>query len=438
MVEEILYDLMYLFVFLFVGFLIREVIKPLQKLFIPASVIGGLVALVLGQQLLGWVTLPETFADMPGPMINIVLTCMILGTTISRTKLKTYASVTNMVSFTYFAQLVVGVTVGILLSKVWTSLPDHWGIMSVFSFWGGHGAASAAGALFEELGVEGNLGIGIILATLGLIVAILVGMVLVNWGIRKGYGQEAQKELNNSYFFGGTIPKEKQVSIADGVVSSNGINSMALQFALIMLSIYLGTQIFSGIAVVIPAASTIPSLLYGMVGAAIIWGFMSYTKLDKYADKKSINTLSGIALEICICAAVATLNLGLVSTLFVPILIYTATIIILMVIIFVVFGKRWIKNDWFETNLIIFGQGIGSTPTGFTLARSVDPDQKTTAWEAFGVGIGVFVVISSTLVAILPLIAMKSDMILIGLGLLVALINIFLGETLIRKKKQTI
>ena len=33
-------DLIVLFCFLIVGFILRELIKPLQKLFIPASVLG--------------------------------------------------------------------------------------------------------------------------------------------------------------------------------------------------------------------------------------------------------------------------------------------------------------------------------------------------------------------------------------------------------------
>lgn len=435
MFETVFNSLILLFVFLFIGFVIREVVKPLQKIFLPSSVIGGLVALVLGPQVLGFIQLPETFSSMPGPMINIVLTCMILGTTISLGKVKSYASVTNMVSFTYFAQLAVGTTLGLILAKVWTALPEHWGVMGVFSFWGGHGAGAAAGALFQDLGIEENLGIGIIFATLGLVLAILVGLVVVNWGIRKGYGQEVQEMSSNAYFFGGTIPKKKQESIADGVVSSTGINSLALQLALIMVSIFLGSKIFTGLEMIIPAASNVPSLLYGMVGAAIIWGIMNKVKLDNFVDKKSINTLSGIALEICIFSAVATINLELVTSLFVPILLYTLIIISLMIAIFVVFGKRWIKKDWFETNLIVFGQGIGSTPTGFTLARSVDPNQRTTAWEAFGVGIGVFVVISSTLVAIIPLIAIKSDLLVIGLALIVLIFNFILGEKLIKKRK---
>lgn len=52
------------------------------------------------------------------------------------------------------------------------------------AYWGGHGAATSSGTLFEELGIEGMLSVGLILATLGLIVAMVVGMVWVNIGVR--------------------------------------------------------------------------------------------------------------------------------------------------------------------------------------------------------------------------------------------------------------
>jgi len=40
-------------VFMLAGFFVREIVKPIQKLFLPASLIGGLLALILGQQMLG-------------------------------------------------------------------------------------------------------------------------------------------------------------------------------------------------------------------------------------------------------------------------------------------------------------------------------------------------------------------------------------------------
>lgn len=53
-------------------------------------------------------------------------------------------------------------------------------------YWGGHGAATSSGTLFEELGIEGMLSVGLILATLGLIVAMVVGI---------NYGQHETEEV---------------------------------------------------------------------------------------------------------------------------------------------------------------------------------------------------------------------------------------------------
>ncbi|MCQ5090515.1 hypothetical protein, partial [Ruthenibacterium lactatiformans] len=72
----------------------------------------------------------------------------------------------------------------------------------------------------------------------------------------------------------------------------------------------------------IPAAQNIPSLLYGIVGAIIVWFFLTRTHLDKYADKAAVDNIGGVALEICICSATATLNLSFFATYLAPILIH--------------------------------------------------------------------------------------------------------------------
>ncbi len=43
MFSTVISDLMVLMVFLLLGFVLREVIKPLQKAFIPAGIIGGIM-----------------------------------------------------------------------------------------------------------------------------------------------------------------------------------------------------------------------------------------------------------------------------------------------------------------------------------------------------------------------------------------------------------
>lgn len=428
-------ELMYLFLFLLAGVALRSIIKPLRSLYLPAGLIGGALALIMGPQVLGIIQLPENWKSMPSPMINIVLTTTLFGISISLTKMKSFVSAITSNLLSYFSQLAVGVTVGIGLQKIWTSLPEEWGVMTVFTYWGGHGAATSSGTLFEELGVEGMLSIGLILATLGLIVAMVTGMFWVNVGVRRGWAKALETAKNkDTVRRTDYVEKDKQKILGRATVASDSINGLAMQMALVFLSMWLGKIIFEGIAKLIPGASNIPSLLYGIVGAIIVYFVMCRTKLDKYADKNTIDNIGGVALEICICSATATLDLEFFASNLIPILIHMVIMIALMSFVCMFLMRRWFGEDWFPLALMFYGAGCGSTPSGLALARCVDPDVKTESWEAFGVAQGCFVPITSTLVAVLPVIAIRSLPTLIIMGAVIALAMIAINEFLIRKK----
>lgn len=79
-------DLIVLFAFLLIGFVIREIFKPLQRIYIPASIIGGVIALIVGPQVLGLVSIPESFSSMASVMITLVLTCSVIGVDMDKSK----------------------------------------------------------------------------------------------------------------------------------------------------------------------------------------------------------------------------------------------------------------------------------------------------------------------------------------------------------------
>ena len=54
-------DLAVLMVFLLVGVFLLRICKPLKNLFLPAGLIGGALALILGPQVLGWIEIPKTW-----------------------------------------------------------------------------------------------------------------------------------------------------------------------------------------------------------------------------------------------------------------------------------------------------------------------------------------------------------------------------------------
>lgn len=428
-----------LLLFVLLGVVLLRICKPLKSLYLPAGLIGGAIALILGPQVLGVIDIPATWSGMATPMINVVLTTTIFGTIINKSKLKKYAGAVDVIFLTYFAQMIVGTLVGFVLKLVWKDMPYAWGMMSIFTYWGGHGAAMTAGTMFEDMGNTGMLSLGIIMATLGLIVAMLAGMVWVNIGARRGWATYTKENTGTKEGSGILLPKEERTSLGSATVSSDVVNGLALQLAIVLFCIFIGKTLFTTLAKIPiePVAnvmSKIPALLYGIVGAIILWAVMRKTHTEEYADIPTIKNIGGVALEICVCSATATLDLELFASYLAPILIHMVCIIALMSFITMVLVRRWLKKEWFELGLMAFGQGHGSTPSGLALARCVDPDSKSYNWEAFGVALGVTTPFTSTFAAVLPAVAMQSQWIIVALGGVVSLVCILFGELVVRRQ----
>lgn len=431
-------DLIIFGVFLIIGFILREWIKPLQKLFLPASVIGGVVALVSGQQLLGWVNIPESFSSFSGVLINLVMTTLIFGITMNTKRLKSYMDYSAISLGIYGVQSALGIIIGSLLLIFWPMMPQGWGVMGVFSFYGGHGTAGATGAVFEELGVAGNLGIGMILATIGLMVAIVVGMIIINIGVRKGWTQYIDRPKSRpDWFYGGTLPKEQQKSIGTEKVTSISINGLAFQLALIFVAMFIGGMLFKGLTNFFPFFGNIPSLIYGMTGALIIWPIMVRLKLDRYVDKKTMNSIAGLALELIILTALATLNIKLAATFFVPIMIYSIILIAVTIFMSLYLCKKFCSSEWFEKAIMIFGAKTGNTSVGLALLRMVDPDLKSNVAEAHGVYSGVTFWINF-LPAIMPPLILAGIGIPLGISLIMGIGSLVLLWIFFGRKRKTV
>lgn len=419
-------DVLILAILLLLGYVAREVIKPLQKLYIPSSVIGGVLGLILGQQVLGIIEIPEMFKNISSVTINIILASMIFGISLNKKTVKSFLDFTTLNMIGYSSQLAIGTALAVLLGKIWTSLPRGWGSMGVFAFFGGHGVVAIAGESFRDAGVADNMGLGMILATFGLITAVTVGMVLVNWGIRKGHAHYLIGDNNVKPLTGGLLPKDQQDSIGIEKVPAVGINNFTLQFSLLMLALFIG---FKGVGLLgnaIPALGSIPNTTRSMIGAAIVWAVMVRTNKQEYVDKKTMSTISSFALEITVIAAISTLRLDLLTTYLAPIVIFTATNIVLMLFISIYIAPRITKVDWFEKMVMNFGQSTGDTSTGYALLRCVDPKLKSSAPESLGVASTLTMPITGMFPVMIPYLVLKSEISVIGIGILMTIICLVL------------
>lgn len=389
--ESILSDLTVFGVFLLIGFVLREVIKPFQRLFLPASLIGGLILLILGPQVFNLVTVPDSFGDFSGVVIGVIMTGLILGITVNFDRVKSFADYTFISLGLYGLQAGVGLALGmVIMGMWWPGLPEGWGVMSAFSFWGGHGTAGAAGAAFADQGVSENLGVGMILATIGLIGGVLIGLLIINIGVRKGWAKYlGDVKSRPSWFFGGTLPKDQQAAIGHEKVSSLSVSNLALQVSFIAVALVIGQAIIQGVGRFVPFFNELPAMIYGMLGAVIVVPLMTMTKTDRYLDRKTIGSVNGFLLEIIILTAVATIPLDLATQYLVPVLIMSTVMVVMTTIVTLGLCRLFCKDNWFEKAVMMFGAGLGHTGVGLMLLRTVDPDTKSDAAEAIGVASGI-------------------------------------------------
>lgn len=436
----LLIDFMILNLFLGLGWIVRERIPLLQKIFMPSSVIGGVLLLICGPQVLNLVPISPMIGKYPNFLIIIILTCLVFGSKLDKQRVRSYMDYTTVSAGTYGAMLFLGVGIGALLSKIWPGMPPNWGIAAVYSFFAGHGAAGSASAIFAEGGYPDFMGISMIIATVGLVAALTIGMPLLNWGIRRGHCQFVDKpEKLPQEYFGGPMPVEKQTSIGVIKTSTSGINPIALQMFFISACIMLGYGIrWMGIQYISEYFKNVNDLVLGIIGAIIIWPLMCKTKTDIYVDKKTVSNISGFSLEYLIVSAVATISVDAMIAYIVPIAIYCVLMLAILTFLYLYVSSRFCKDQWFEKMVNVFGQCIGNAATGMTLLRCIDPRSESCSGDASGMSLLVFMPVWVGMIAVGPVLAMSEGgtfkLMAIGAGLMVVFYGI--GYLFFRVKRK--
>lgn len=268
-------------------------------------------------------------------------------------------------------------------------------------------------------------------STVGLIAAMVIGMIYVNIGIRKGWCKYVtinDKNKENEKL-SGVLDKALQCPIGIEKVNPASVNNLAFQISLIALAIWIGSLIMDALKAFFPVLSGIPNLVNALIGAIIVWDVMLMTKTDNYLDKKTLSSVSGLAVEVIIVSATATLNLTLVSAYVIPLAIYCVIMIAIISVVCFMFSKRWCNKDWFEKFLFAYGAGTGAIQTGIALVRAADPRNKGTGMESGVIGLQFCSPLIATFPVLIPTLLVTSwgTMTVIGIGLAITAVGLILG-----------
>ncbi len=399
----VLTDLMinagWLAVFLLVGKLLRAKIVFIQKLFLPASILGGFLGLALGPYVLGKTgvqILPQemldTWSAFPGVLINIVFACLFLGFAIP--SLKTiwkeggpqlcYGWTVGM------GQYVIGVGLSVLVLGPLFGVPAFFGCLLEIGFSGGHGTAAGMREAFTDLGFEAGADLGLMSATVGVISAVVFGMAIINYAARKGYTKviKSPDELSLDKS-SGLIPKAERKAGATITVSPDAVEPFAFHAAFVGIAILIGWYLLTLIKGIsakteMDLFASFPLFPLAMIGGIIVQVVSASVGIAKYFDRKTYDRILGTALDFLVVSAIASIKLDVFLAFFWPFAILMVVGLSWIICATLFIAPRMLPGAWFERAITEYGMQTGVTALGLLLLRVADPQFETEAAESFG------------------------------------------------------
>ena len=380
------------------GKILRTLVPVFQRLYLPSSVIGGLLGLiifsVLGDKIPAEWT--NSIKMIPGFMINVIFAALFLGAVTP--KLKTVFATAFpqicMGQMLAWGQYVIGLGLAGLIFLPMFNINPAFGNLLEVGFQGGHGTVGGVSETFRSFNWEEGIALGFTVATFGMITGIIIGMILVNWALKKGYVKEIRTFDERSYMERiGVYTHNERPSAGLQTVFCDSIDSLAFHIALIGIAILLGFGCLKGLQYlevwIAPAAKMrifkgFPLFPLCMIGGVFMQLFLNKIKLGSLVNKEQMQRLSGASLDFLVVSAVSTIQLKAVVNNFLPLMILVICGVVFCVCMVIFVAPKLLKKDWFEKAISEFGQATGVTATGLMLLRTVDPESKTEAAASFG------------------------------------------------------
>lgn len=396
--NEILYEFMILSALLLVGVFLRAKIKLFQNLFLPASVIAGFIGLLISPMVLGGASpIPETmmtgFNAYPGILIVPIIAAAPLGMQFPKKKEFVESVGPHMIvsASAIFFQFAACAAAGAVCLMMVPSLYPTFGLEAFAGFWGGHSTAGLLANRLTELG-QGAIaadaqGVGITMATFGILSGVIFGTVMINIGARKKYTAVLTKpgdipfEIKRGY----VNDVNKQQSIGRAAILAESSDVVAFHYALILAVTAIAYLIYNPIkANNVPFLADLSVWLWALLIMLIVWYVMVKAGLDWLVDRKIVNHCTSTLMEFAVVSAIMSLPIQTVMNYIVPILFVTVITIIATVAITVwPIGVRFLPSPWLERGVASFGQCCGVFMTGALLLRIADPDNETPCLSSY-------------------------------------------------------
>ncbi|MCA1808670.1 MAG: sodium:glutamate symporter, partial [Lentisphaerae bacterium] len=388
---HIFWGLIWIGILILAARMIKSRIKLLERLYLPSSIIAGLMALVLGPQVMGALSIGpagglipasilNVWRGLPGLLISVVFAALFLGKPVPGLRaiwLKAGPQ-TAFGQTLAWGQYVVGITLGLLVLTPVFGMSPLAGALIEISFEGGHGTAAGMAATFRDLGFPEGADLALGLATIGLVGGVVLGTILINWAVRRKIidpvaGARRRKEVD-----GDTLEELKELQWEQEQAAKPS-DPLSIHLGLVGLAIGVGWLIKAALlwlehrtwggADGIVLIRYVPLFPLAMIGGVLVQIVADRTGRGEHINRRLMNRISGTALDFTIVAALGTLSLSAIGRNLGPFLLLGLAGILWNLACLLWLAPRIIPVHWFERGIGDFGQSTGVTVTGLLLMR---------------------------------------------------------------------
>lgn len=385
-------------VILFIVWVMARAIKRnfplLQRYFIPSSLIGGVLLLLIGYQVVNIVPkeLSSWIALLPAILINVVFATMFIGHKRPTPK-QVWTQAGPMIAFgntIAWGMYVIGILLVLLLLQPLFGTPAAFAPLLEISFSGGHGTAAGLAPTFTSLGFGETTDIALGLATLSIVTAVISGIAIINiYNRRVGriidratMKAQQQRMIRRGYDLT-RVSRNMETNPKDVVVALVVIAaSVALGWAILQLLV-IAEEILLGPFTSIRVFAHLPLFPLCMFGGLLVQWLLETWRMQHHIKIRTIKNISAMTLDLLIVTAIGTISLNAIGHNFIAFITLAIAGVVWILGAFVVLAPKFFHKHWFEYGMTDIGQAMGMTATGLLLNRLVDPLNRTGARESF-------------------------------------------------------
>ena len=417
----LLSDLGIISALLLVGKIIRVKVRLIQKLFIPPSLLAGVLGLALGPNGLGWLPLSGSMGTYAAVLIALVFGALPLSSPKFTVK-EVAGRVGPMWVYAQLGMLLQWALAGLfglfVMKLIWPELNDAFGVMLSTGFYGGHGTAAAIGEAFNGLGWDEAASLGMTTATVGVICAIIGGLICIKWAAKNKQTAfisdfaDLPDELRS-----GLVPAGKRDSMGNATTSSISIEPLTFHLALVLLVAFLGYSMSVGVKQWYPQLE-LPVFSCSFIVGLILKKIFDATNVTDYICPQTTQRIGSMATDLLVAFGVASIKLGVVVKYAVPLIVLIVAGAIMVFGITFYFGKRLSKTYWFERTIFAWGWWTGTMAMGIALIRIVDPKLSSKAMDDYALAYLPIAPVEILLITFVPIMFMNGMGLWLSLGCL--------------------